>query len=99
MAKVYITEHPFPRYHLGAPLPVLMHPPLASQTVVNTGATTQSAAFNADTKIICIHTDSICSVEFGANPTATTASRRLAANSTEFFEVGAGHKVAVILNT
>ena len=99
MAKIYITEHKNPTYLLGAPLPVLAYPPIASQTVVNTGATTQSAAFNAETKIICIHTDSICSVEFGANPTATTASRRLAANSTEFFEVVAGQKVAVILNT
>jgi hypothetical protein len=99
MAKIYITEHTNPSYLLGAPLPVLAYPPLVSQTVVNTGATTQSAAFNTDTKIICIHTDSICSVEFGANPTATTASRRLAANSTEFFQVSQGHKVAVILNT
>ena len=99
MAKIYITEHKNPTYLLGAPLPVLAYPPIASQTVVNTGATTQSAAFNAETKIICIHTDSICSVEFGANPAATTASRRLAANSTEFFEVVAGQKVAVILNT
>lgn len=99
MAKIYITEHKNPTYLLGAPLPVLAYPPIASQTVVNTGATTQSAAFNAETKIICIHTDSICSVEFGANPTATTSSRRLAANSTEFFEVVAGQKVAVVLNT
>ena len=99
MAKIYITEHKNPTFLLGAPLPVLMHPPLASQTVVNTGATTQSSAFNTDTKIVCIHTDSVCSIEFGANPTATTSSRRLAANSTEFFEVAQGHKVAVILNT
>jgi hypothetical protein len=99
MAKIYITEHSYPAYLLGSPLPVLSYPPIASQTVVNTGATTQSAAFNAATKIICIHTDSICSIEFGLNPTATTASRRLAANSTEFFQVEVGHKVAVILNT
>lgn len=99
MAKVYITEHEFPRYHLGNPLPVLKSPGLASQTVAIGGSSTQSSAFNSATKIVCIHTDAICSVEFGSNPTATANSRRLAANTTEFFEVEAGHKVAVITNT
>ena len=99
MAKVYITEHQLPRYHLGSPLPVLASPPLASQTVTIGGASVQSAAFNTDTKIVCVHTDAICSVEFGASPTATANSRRLAANSTEFFEVSVGHKIAVITNT
>lgn len=99
MAKVYITEHKEPRFSCGALLPVLEHPPLASQVVAIGGSSVQSSAFNAETKIICVHTDAICSVEFGASPTATANSRRLAANSTEFFDVSQGHKIAVITNT
>lgn len=99
MAKVYITEHPLPNFHMGSPMPVLPSPPLASQTVAIGGSSTQSAAFNAEAKIVCVHTDAICSIEFGASPTATANSRRLAANSTEFFQIVPGQKVAVITNT
>ena len=99
MAKVYISEHVYPRYFLGSPLPVVAVPPVASQTVTISGASVQSSAFNANTKLICVHTDAICSVAFGSNPTATANSRRLAANSTEYFEVLAGDKSAVITNT
>jgi hypothetical protein len=99
MAKLYITEHEFPRYFLGSPIPVLKSPPLVSQTVAIAGASAQSSAFNASTKIIAVHTDAICSIEFGSNPTATANSRRLAANSTEYFEVDAATKIAVITNT
>lgn len=99
MAKVYITEHTHSRIVQGQLTNVVQMPPLATQTVVNTGATTQSSAFNAKTQIICVHTDSICSIEIGSNPTATTSSRRLAANSTEYFQVSPGDKLAAILNT
>jgi len=99
MAKIYITEHEYPRYFLGSPLPVVSMPPIVSQTVTIGGASAQSAAFNAATKLVCIHSDAICSIEFGSNPTATTSSKRVAANSSEYFEVNPGDKVAVITNT
>lgn len=99
MAKVYITEHLYPGVSLGNLLPVVQMPPVASQTVAIGGSSVQSAAFNDSTKMICVHTDAICSVEFGASPTATTNSRRLAANSTEYFQVTYGQKIAVITNT
>lgn len=99
MAKVYITEHTFPSIFQGNQVPVVYMPPLASQNVAIGGTTTQSSAFNAKTKLIAIHTDAICSIEFGANPTATANSRRMAANTTEYFEVTPAHKVAVITNT
>ena len=99
MAFIYITEHTHSRVVQGSLVPLVSMPPLATQRVVNTGATTQSAAFNAKTVVVCIHADSICSVEFGLNPTATTSSRRLAANTTEYFQVEPGHKVAAVLNT
>lgn len=99
MAFIYITEHPEIRPRNGGLAPVAEMPPIATQKVANDGATTQSSAFNAATRIVCIHSDSICSVEFGSNPTATTSSRRLAANSTEYFRVTPAHKVAAIANT
>lgn len=99
MAKVYITEHTVPSLSYGNTLPVAYMPPLATQTVAIGGSTTQSSAFNAKTVMVAVHTDAICSIEFGSNPTATANSRRMAANTTEYFEVSPGHKVAVITNT
>lgn len=86
-------------------------PPLAEQVVDYTAGSTQSAAFNAKTKFIRIHTDSICSVLVGANPTATTNSGRMVAGQTEFKGVdpskvngvagvgGTPMKIAGIINT
>jgi hypothetical protein len=75
--------------------------PVATQKVVNTGASTQSAALQATTKVVRLHADSICSFLAGANPTATTGNTRLAANQTEYFGVtpGSNLKIAAILNT
>jgi len=46
-----------------------------------------------------LHADSVCSVLFGTNPTATTANARMAAGQTEYFGVAPGMKVSVIANT
>lgn len=99
MAKVYITEHHRPGVYSGNLMPVVQMPPIASQTVAIGAASVQSAAFAATTKIIAAHTDAVCSIEIGTDPTATANSRRMAANSTEYFEVFPGHKIAVITNT
>jgi len=62
------------------------------------GGSTQSAALNANTAFVRVHTDAICHVAFGTNPTSSSSQKRLAANSTEFFGVPAGKafRVAVI---
>lgn len=75
--------------------------PIAEQTVAIGGTTTQSSAFNAGTSLLRIHTDVVCSIAFGTNPTATTSKMRMGANQTEYFSVprGASYKVAVITNT
>lgn len=73
-------------------------PALVEQQVVYT-TSTQSAAFNAQTHFVRIHTDSICSILFGANPTAVITSKRMAANQTEYFGVTPGQKVAAVTNT
>jgi hypothetical protein len=101
MAKVYITEYEsLPRDVKGMVVPVPQEPALVEQTPVAIGgASVQSAAFNANTKFVRIHTDAICSIKFGTNPTADANSQRLRADATEFYGVVGGHKVAVITNT
>lgn len=101
MAKLYITEYSvLPRDEKGISVPVPQEPCLVEQTpVVIGGGSLQSAAFNASTKFIRLHTDAICSIAFGTNPTASANSQRLRADATEFYGVRGGDKVAVITNT
>lgn len=101
MAVVYITEFaglmPSPPGGQGQ---IPMEPPLAEQTVA-VGVEAKSAAFNAKTRLIRIHTDAICSVLIDTNPTATTAKGRLAANQTEYrgVPIGGLYKISVITNS
>ena len=97
MAFLYVTEHYAPTLQAGQLMPAAKMPPIADQTpIANNGASTQSAAFNELTRMVCLHTDLACHVAFGSNPTATTSYRRIAANATEYFEVNGSDKVAVI---
>ena len=70
----------------------------ATEQVVAIGTSSaQSAAFNAETKIVRLAANNTCFVEFGSNPTAVaTASIVLQANSPLWAKVNAGDKVAVI---
>jgi len=102
MATLYITEYARQgRDASGFQMVVADEPPAAEQTVAIGGGSTQSSAFNALTKFVRLHTDAICSIQFGTNPTASTTTRRMAANTTEYFSVplGQSFKVAVITNT
>lgn len=76
-------------------------PPVAEQTVAIGASSAASAAFNANTSIVRLHADAICSVEFGAAPTAATTTMRMVAGQTEYFTVvpGSALKVAAITNT
>jgi len=100
MGILYVTEFSG-MYQVDGKAPqVVTQPPVAEQTV-SYGATTQSSAFNAATRIVRIHTDSICSIAFGSSPTATTSKMRMAAGQTEYFAVptNVSWKVAAITNT
>jgi hypothetical protein len=104
MATLYITEYARQSIDASARVVYLAEEgAIAEQTVAIGGASAQSVALNANTSIVRLHTDAICSVAFGANPTATTANRRMSANTTEYFAVdrqsGAVKKFAVISNT
>lgn len=102
MAFLYVTE--YSGLMPGGPgvpgVPGMPGAYLAKQVVANAGVTTQSAAFNAATKYVRLHADSICSVNVGgANPVATVTDPRFAAGQTEYCAVVPGEKLAVILNT
>jgi hypothetical protein len=104
MAKLYITEY-FKIGRDGNSLPIQSGledgSTTVDQTPISFSTSTQSAALNAKTVMVRVHTDSICSIAFGTNPTATTNNKRLAANTTEYFSVDPGKslKIAVITNT
>lgn len=73
-------------------------PALANQTVAISGTSARSAAFNVSTGLIRIHPDVACMVLVGGTaPTAAVTSMRMAADSTEYFVVKPGDKVAVIV--
>jgi hypothetical protein len=76
-----------------------MMPPVAEQTVVIGSGSVASAAFGGTTRFVRIHTDAICSIAFGSAPTATSTNARMNANTTEYFGVSPGLKVAVITNS
>jgi hypothetical protein len=95
MAICYISEYPG-----GQPLgmPASYEPSITDQTAAIGGASTQSAPFTGDTKMIYVNVDSVCSIVFGPNPTATTSNKRMSANQSQFFIVQSGHRLAVIAN-
>lgn len=80
-------------------LPVAPEPALAEQAISFTGTPGLSAAFNASTRFIRVHTTGICSILVGSAPTATTSHKRLAADQTEYFAVTPGDKISAITNT
>lgn len=97
MATLYISEYTEEGFNR-AGLPVASEPPIAEQTVA-IGAEAKSSAFNAKTRYVRIHNDAICSILFGTSPTATTAKKRLPADTIEYFAVQPGDKISVISNT
>ena len=69
-------------------------PALAVQKIT-IGASTQSTAFNAKTRGIEIVADGACHFQVGANPTASTSTSYLPANTVRRFAVIPGQKIAI----
>lgn len=106
MATLYVTEfkamNPSPGgWGSQQFLPYPAQPPVAEQTVAIGSSSAASNAFSDLTSYVRVQTDAICSIEFGADPTASATTARLAAGQTEYFAVpvGAAFKIAVISNT
>lgn len=100
MAVLYITEYAAQAAdaaNRNAPMP--MEPVVTTQTVA-IGVEAKSAAFNALTHMIRVHTDAVCSILINdSTPVATTSHPRMAADTTEYFGVKAGMQLSVISNT
>lgn len=100
MAKLYINEYNDRVGNGGKEVFQAGNEPCLAYQVINiTGSSVQSSAFNSKTRLIRVHADEVCSIKISSNPTAVTTETRLAANSTEYFVVEPGHKIAVITNT
>lgn len=77
-----------------------VEPPTQEQTIaIGTVSTSLGKAFLSTTKFVRLATDAICSVAFGAAPTAVTTNGRMAANEVRLTGVAQGQSVAVIVNT
>lgn len=98
MATAYIREYADIGVTFGKYMQAGAEPGTADQTVTTSGTTAQSAAFNANTRMIAISTPGAQAVccQFGDNPTAALTNLRLPANSVFFFGVKPGQKVALI---
>ena len=100
MAKLYITElASIGANDNAAALPIAALPSIADQVVAISGASAQSAAFNASTKFIRVVSDTPANIKVGVNPTATVNTLYLAAGVPEYFGVQGLAKVAVIQGT
>lgn len=96
-----ITEYEtLPRDASGVVIMTANEPARANQQVAIGGASAQSGVFDSATKFLRLHTDAACRLEFGVNPVASAASRRMAAGATEYVGIRCGGlRVAVITTT
>jgi hypothetical protein len=70
---------------------------VTQQAITISASSAQSAAFNALTRYIRVHTDTTCWLSTAtANPTATTSMIKLPADGTEYFGVSPSLKIAAI---
>ena len=99
MSKLYISEYSKVLTYGNKGIPVPIEPATEQTPVTISGTSAQGAAFAADTLIVRIHSDVVCSILFSANPTADVNDKRMSAGDTEYFAVSPGDKVAVISNT
>lgn len=94
MSALTITE-----YANVLPNGVFVEPAIATQSVTFTATSVQSSAFDAKTRFVRLSSDATCTVIFGTNPTAVTATaNRLLINTPSVHYVGNGAalKVAVV---
>jgi hypothetical protein len=100
MPTVDITEYQnLANDGLGSRIAAGVEPSRAVRQITVSGVSAQSAAFDTSTKFVRVHTDSTIRIAFGIDPVASPASQRMPANSTEYYGVTPGIKIAVIAST
>lgn len=96
---LHITEYADMGYgHFRQIISAPLEPPLADQTVSIGAGSLQSNTLNASTRICRLHTTANCHIQVGTSPTASSSTRRMVADSTEFICVpeNSALKIAVI---
>lgn len=99
MANLYVAEFStMGKGNDGFEMQAPIAPPIASQTKSFTTSTAVDTAFTDETTLVMILADAACNVEFGAAPTATSASMALPGEVPMFFSVPrkSGLKVAAV---
>lgn len=98
MAYLYVTEfRDSGNSNSGAQLQVGHQPAIAMQKITfDASASVQSAEFEPRTQFVRLHPTADCHVLFSPDPTATLNHMPLLADSTEYFSITAGGKLAVI---
>ena len=79
-------------------------PAIAYQVLTTSASSVQSNPFNAATRSIRVHTDTVASIDIRTNPVAVVsgsagATMRMGPNQTEYFGVNPGDKLAAITDT
>lgn len=91
MATLIIVEFASSVIFPTAGVPVAMQPPVATQTVVLGSSSVMCAAFNQNTNVVRLQSDTNCAVQFtpiGTTvATATATSMPLVASQPEYFGV------------
>ena len=85
---LHITEYEsvgFDIYNRSIPAP--LEPPITDQAMSITGSSTQSSTLNTLTRICRLHTTANCYIQVGTNPTASSSTRRMVADSTEYIAI------------
>jgi hypothetical protein len=79
-------------------LPIPLEPAIMFQGLTIQPDGNVSQPFRPETRLVRLHCDAECAVEFGTNPVAGPGKQRMTANQTEYKAVpaGGGLKVAVI---
>lgn len=99
MPTLSISEFEFQGANEGKSLnQIVRMPSTADQSITITGASAQSVAFNAATRVVRLVADQACRVTFAVSPVAVATSMLMPAGGVEYFGVvkGSGLKVAVI---
>jgi|SRR5215471_10786552 len=99
MAFLFITEYANWANSPGGDHDFGQEPNVTFQRVAIGAGATSSAAFNTATRMVLVNADTVCSILFGAAPTATASSPRLQANTDRFYGVSPSMVISVIANS
>ena len=99
MSKAYVTEYGDATG--GGNIQIAQGPGIRTQVVdFSGGAATTTLKFSENTRLVRVNVDATCSVAEGASaPAVSTSSKRMPADSTEYWGVRPGDFLAFIANT